>query len=155
VDASPRSAWPLLAALLLALTAPAARADAPARIAAVEVEGNRRVDAEAVRATVSKKGAPLDLKRVDADVRALMKLGFFDDVVVEVAGPADAPILIYRVSERRFVKEATIVGNEELSKDDLKDTIEVKPYSMVDPVAIKKDVKKIQEKYVEKGFFLA
>jgi len=155
VDASPRSAWPLYAALVLALAPPVARADAPARIAAVEVEGNRRVDAEAVRATVSKKGAPLDLKRVDADVRALMKLGFFDDVVVELAGTAAAPILIYRVSERRFVKEATIVGNEELSKDDLKDTIEVKPYSMVDPVAIKKDVKKIQEKYVEKGFFLA
>jgi outer membrane protein insertion porin family len=155
VDAHPRLAWPLAVALVLSLAAPAARADEGPRIAAVEVEGNRRVEADAVRAAVSKKGAVLDLKRVDADVRALMRLGFFEDVVVEVAGPKDAPVLVYRVRERRAVKEATIVGNDELSKDDLKETVEVKPFSMLDLVAVKKDVKKIQEKYVEKGFFLA
>jgi len=155
VQALPRLAWPLAVAVVLALPAPAARADQGPRIADVEVEGNRRVEADAVRAAVSKKGTALDLKRIDADVRALMKLGFFEDVVVELAGKADAPVLVYRVRERRAVKEATIVGNDELSKDDLKDTVEVKPFSMLDLVAIKKDVKKIQEKYVEKGFFLA
>lgn len=157
VDARPRLAWPLSAAvaLALALAAPAARAEDGPPIAAVEVEGNRRVEADAVRAAVSRKGTPLDLKKLDGDVRALMRLGFFDDVVVELTGPRDAPVLVFRVSERPTVKEATIVGNDELSKDDLKDTVEVKPFSMLDPVAIKKDVKKIQEKYVEKGYFLA
>ncbi len=155
MDARPRLAWPLAAALLLALAAPAAAAEDAPRIAAVEVEGNRRVEADAVRAAVSRKGAVLDLRKLDADVRALMRLGFFEDVVVELAGPPAAPTLVFRVTERRTVREATIVGNDELSKDDLKDTIEVKPFSMLDPVAIKKDVKKIQEKYVEKGYYLA
>jgi outer membrane protein insertion porin family len=141
--------------MVLALAAPAARAEEGPRIAAVEVEGNRRVEADAVRAAVSKKGAVLDPKRVAADVRALMKLGFFQDVVAEVEGPAERPVLVFRVTERPTVKEATIVGNDELSKDDLKDTVEVKPYSVLDLVAVQKDVKKIQEKYVEKGYFLA
>ncbi len=155
VDPRLRCAWPIAAALILALAAPAARAEEGPRIAAVEVEGNRRVEADAVRAAVSKVGAVLDPKRVSADVRALMKLGFFEDVVAEVKGPPAHPVLVFRVKERPTVKEATIVGNDELSKDDLKDTVEVKPYSVLDLVAVKKDVKKIQEKYVEKGYFLA
>jgi outer membrane protein insertion porin family len=155
VEHRPRPTRPLVAALLLALAATQARADDRPIIAGVQVDGNRRVESDAVLAAVSKPGAPLDLKRLDADVRALMKLGFFDDVVVELEGPVDHPVLVYRVTERPTVKEATIVGNDELSKDDLKDTVEVKPFSMLDPVAVRKDVKKIQEKYVEKGFFLA
>ena len=64
-------------------------------------------------------------------------------------------MLVYKVTERPTVREATIVGNDELSKDDLKDTVEVKPFTILDLVAVKKDVKKIQEKYIEKGFYLA
>lgn len=150
-----RRAWPLAAALLLASAAPRAGAEEAPRVAGVEVEGNRRVEADAVRAAVTKKGAVLDPRRLDADVRALMKLGFFDDVVVERAGPPDRPVLVYRVKERRTVKEATIVGNDELSEQDLKETVEVKAFTMLDLVAVQKDVKKIQEKYVEKGYFLA
>jgi outer membrane protein insertion porin family len=141
--------------LSLALASTSVRASDAPIVADVKVEGNRRVEADAVRAVVTRKGAPLDLKRLDTDVRALMKLGFFDDVVVELEGPLEAPVLLYRVVERPTVKEATVVGNEELSKDDLKDTVEVKPFSMLDLVQVKKDVKKIQEKYVEKGYFLA
>jgi len=155
VEPRPPRAWTLVAALCLALASPMARAaDAPA-IAEVKVEGNRRVEADAIRAAVSKAGTPFDTKKLDADLKAVMKLGFFDDAVVELEGPLDRPVVVFRVVERPVVKEATIVGNDELSKDDLKDTVELKAYSMLDPVQVRKDTKKIQEKYVEKGYFLA
>ena len=155
MEPRPPRAWTLVAALCLALAAPAAWAAEATAIADVRIEGNRRVEADAIRAAVSRKGTPFDVKKLDADLKAVMKLGFFDDVVVELEGPLEAPVVVFRVTERPVVKEATIVGNDELSKDDLKDTVEVKPYSMLDPVQIRKDVKKIQEKYVEKGYFLA
>ncbi len=179
MERPPRTAWPL-AALSLALAlgpgAPRAAEPAPAATPApasgstpapasagagvpivsdVRVEGNRRVEADAVKAAVTKKGAPLDPRKIDADVRALMKLGFFSDVVAEIEGDPERPVLVFRVVERPIVKEANVVGNEALSKDDLKDVAEVKPGSMLDLVAVKKDVKKLQEKYVEKGYFLA
>jgi outer membrane protein insertion porin family len=152
VTRSPRSAWPLLAALLLA--APVRAEEAPL-ISAVRVEGNRRVEVDAIKAAVAKPGTPLDPKRIDADVRALMKLGFFSDVVMEEQGDPAHPVLVVRVTERPTVREATIVGNDELSKDDLKDTVQVKPFSMLDRVAIRRDVERIKEKYVEKGYYLA
>ncbi len=146
----------VLAALLLVVgAAPARAADAPT-VAAVRIEGNRRVEVDAIRAAISeKKGQPFDPRVVAKDIRAIMKLGFFSDVVVDVEGPPDAPTLVYRVTERPTVREVRTEGNEALSKDDLKDTTELKPYSVLDLATVRKDVKKIQEKYVEKGYYLA
>jgi len=144
-----------LAALLLA-TVPLAATGQEGTIREVRVEGNRRVEVDAIRAAVSqKKGKPFDRRAIAADVRALMKLGFFSDVVVEVEGEPTSPVLIYRVSERPTVREARVEGNDELSKDDLKEAVELKPFALLDLAAVQKDVKRIQEKYVEKGFYLA
>ena len=136
--------------------APAALAQATPVVKAIRVEGNRRVEVDAIRAAISEKpGQPFEPKAIAKDVRAIMKLGFFSDVVVELEGPPEAPTLVYRVTERPTVREARIEGNEALSKDDLKDTVELKPYAVLDLTTVRKDVKKIQEKYMEKGYYLA
>jgi outer membrane protein insertion porin family len=142
-------------AFALALCAPARAADAP-EVRAIKVEGNRRVEVDAIKAALSTKvGQPLDPRRIDSDVKSVMKLGFFSDVVVEERGDPARPTIVFRVTEKPAVREARIVGNEELSADDLKDTIDVKPFSILDLSAVKKSAKKIQEKYVEKGYYLA
>jgi outer membrane protein insertion porin family len=144
----------VLAALLLAV--PAAVPAQEGTIADVRVEGNRRVEIDAVKAAVSqKKGKPFDRKAVASDVRALMKLGFFTDVVVEVEGKPGAPVLVYRVTERPTVREVRVTGNDEIKGDDLKDAIELKPFALLDLAVVQKDVRTIKEKYVEKGHFLA
>ncbi|HSD22428.1 MAG TPA: outer membrane protein assembly factor BamA, partial [Anaeromyxobacter sp.] len=153
----------LLAAAGVLVPARAAAQEAPpleitagATLADVRVEGNRRVEVDAIRAAISqRKGQPYDPRAIAKDIRALMKLGFFSDVVVEVQGTSSAPVLVYRITERPTVREARIEGNDALSKDDLKDTVELKPFSILDLVAVRKDVKKIKEKYAEKGYYLA
>jgi outer membrane protein insertion porin family len=145
----------LASALALGPGARASAADAPT-VAGVAVEGNRRVESDAIKAAISTKpDSPLDRARVDRDLKAVLKLGYFADVVVEERGPAEATTLVFRVTERPAVREARIIGNEELSKDDLKDTVEVKPYQILDLGQVRKSVKKIQEKYVDKGYYLA
>ncbi|HEY7724636.1 MAG TPA: outer membrane protein assembly factor BamA, partial [Anaeromyxobacteraceae bacterium] len=140
----------------LALGAPVRAADGGAVVAAVEVEGTRRVEVDAVKAAVSTRaGEPLDEARIDADVRAVMKLGFFADAEVLLRGDPRRPTVVFRVAEKPAVTEARIEGNEELSSEDLKDTIEVKTFSILDLAAVRRSVKKIQEKYVEKGYYLA
>src|SRR6266852_5031956 len=56
---------------------------------------------------------------------------------------------------RAAVREIKLEGNAELSRDDLKETIEVKQFQILDPEGVRKSAKKMQEKYVEKGYFLA
>ncbi len=142
----------VLATFLLA--APAVRA-ADVVVKEVRIEGNRRTDPAAIRAAMGvKAGQPLDLDQVDADIRAIMRIGSFADVAVEQEGPPDNPTLIYRVVERPTVHEVKTLGSKELKKDDLKDTVALKPNTFYDPTQADKDVQKIQKKYVEKGYFL-
>jgi outer membrane protein insertion porin family len=150
----PPRALGLLSALVLAV-APALAFAQPV-IQDVRIEGNRRVEEAAIRKAITLlKGAAYDPKKVQADVRALMKLGFFSDVSVEREGPSDAPVLVYRVVERPAIREWRAEGNKEISKKDIEETVSIKPGQLLDPAAVQKDVKKIQEKYVEKGYFLA
>jgi len=145
-----------LVALLFLAFAPAAVLADDGRIADVRVEGNRRVEVDVVKGSISqKKGAVYDPKGVAKDIRALMKLGYFSDVEVVLEGGKAAPVLVYKVTERPTVAEVKHEGNDELTDEDLKDTIELKPFDLLDLARVQKDVKKIQEKYVEKGYYLA
>jgi outer membrane protein insertion porin family len=150
----PPSALGLFAALALAVVPSLAVAEPV--VAAVRIEGNRRVEPDAIRQAITQKqGVVLDPKAIREDVRALMKLGFFSDVTVEREGPADSPVLVYRVVERPALREWRITGNRELSKKDVEEIVALKPGQLVDPAAVQRDVKKISEKYVEKGYYLA
>jgi outer membrane protein insertion porin family len=148
------SALGLLAALAVAL-APSLAVAAPT-VQDVRIAGNRRVERDAIMNAISvRKGAEYDARKIQGDVRALMKLGLFSDVEVTREGTRDAPVVVYRVTERPALREWRVEGNEEFSKKDLEETVTLKAGQLVDPAAVQKDVKKIQEKYVEKGFYLA
>ena len=145
--------------------APSLEAPAPAEepaetgpnVAAITVQGNRRVETEAMKAQLATKaGKPLDPKLVDQDVRTLWKLGFFSDVQVDEAQADGGGVkLAFIVAEKPSVHEVRIEGNDELSKDDLKDEFEVKAYQILDDESARKTVAKIQAKYVDKGYYLA
>ncbi len=143
-------------AALLVAAAPVARAADEPVVKAVQVEGNRRVEVDAIKAALSTKpGDHIDPARIRADVRAVMKLGYFSDVIIEARGPEASPTLVIKVKEKPSVQATRLEGAEEFSADDLKEAIEVKQYQILDATAVRRSVKKIQEKYVEKGYYLA
>jgi len=106
-----------------------------------------------------KPGDTYDREKLKASLLAVWRMGYFNDVKLDVsaARPPQATgyVLTVLVSEKPAVREVKLEGNEELSKDDFKDTIEVKPFQILDLEVVRKSAKKMQEKYVEKGFFLA
>jgi outer membrane protein insertion porin family len=125
----------------------------------IVVKGNRRVETDAIRAALPlKAGDAYDKASLRAALLAVWRLGYFDDLRLDVANqppPLAGQVLTVRVAEKPAVHEVRFEGNEELSKDDLKETLEVKQFQILDPDAVRKSAKKVQEKYVEKGFFLA
>ena len=138
------------------------QADVPAAgesdtITQIRIEGNRRVEPEVVkRALKNKVGRPFDPALTGADIQSLWSLGYFQDIqLLTQRLPTGGLVYVVRISERPSVREWRLQGNEELNKDDFKDTIDLKPYQILDLDAVRRNVKKIQEKYVEKGFFLA
>src|SRR5689334_12186826 len=79
--ASCRRAAAGLALGLLLLAAPTARA-----AEAIEVQGNRRVEAATIRSYFGDAARPLDEKAVDAGLKALYASGLFSDAKVARAG---------------------------------------------------------------------
>ena len=125
-------------------------------IVEVRVEGTLRVEPEAIRlAMTQKKGTPFDPRKTAEDLRAIWSLNYFADVTLSTEKKGDGLVYTVRVTEKPSVREVKIQGNEELSKDDLKDTLDIKSGTILDRDAIRRTVKKISEKYVEKGYFLA
>ncbi len=156
-----------LSAILLFLTAAtpavayAQLLDTPAReeaerITEIRVEGNRRVEAAAIARSLKQKvGDLFDPTRTSDDLRALWGLKYFNDIQLLVQRTPTGIAYVVRVTEKPAVRSVTLAGNDELSKDDFKDVIDIKAFTILDVAAIKRNEKKIQEKYVEKGFFLA
>jgi outer membrane protein insertion porin family len=125
-------------------------------IVEIRVEGSKRVEPEAVkRALRNKEGRPFDPLRTADDLKALWALNYFSDVQLLVQRLPQGIAYIVRVAERPAVREVRMTGNEELSKDDFKDTLDIRPYSILDISAVRRNMKKISDKYIEKGYFLA
>ena len=144
--------------------AQALRPDAPVadtsddsqKIIEIRVENNRRVESEAViRALKQQVGDTFDATKTGDDLRGLWALKYFNDLQLLVQRTPRGVAYIVRVEEKPTIRSVSLQGNDELSKDDFKDVIDLKTYTILDLAAVKRNVKKISDKYVEKGFFLA
>ena len=126
-------------------------------LAALRFEGLRRVEAEAVRRVLrQQRGDVFDAEKTAEDMNAIWALGFFEDIQLSVEELAGGQyIYVVQLRERPVVREVRFEGNEELSSSDIKELITLKALSIVNPATIQQNAKKIQDKYFEKGFFLA
>lgn len=122
----------------------------------VQVEGLKRVDKEAALSAVkSAKGTPFDPTVATQDLRAVWGTGFFRDVRLEKEAVEGGVRLVFVVAEKPSIKAVKYVGRDALSEDDLKGVIDVKPFTILNTELLKKNVEKIKDLYVGKGYYLA
>ena len=127
-----------------------------ATVARVAIEGNTRVDDEAIRIHVqSRAGAPYDPATVDNDVRAIYAMGFFENVEVERRTEADGLVLIFRVRERPLVTDVKIEGNKTIRTEDLEAALKVRPRTILDGEKLRRGVTDATKLYEEKGYLAA
>ncbi len=129
-------------------------------VAEVRVEGNRRVDTEAILADLeTRAGARLSRDAIRRDLARIYAHGFFDDVVVRLLDAKEAgttgPVVVFEVHEKPTIRKIEYEGNKEIGKDDLKDLLEIRPFTILDLNRVQATAEKFEEKYREKGYFLA
>jgi outer membrane protein insertion porin family len=145
----------LLLALALLLVPLVALAEGE-KIAEVLVKGNRRIEVAAIANVLKlKAGDTLFAEKVDADVRAIFRMGYFDDVKAETTTSDKGTVLTYLVTEKPIVREVKIEGTKELSLDKVRDAIEIKANSIYSAKDLAKSVKKVKKFYADEGYFLA
>jgi len=128
----------------------------PDRIAGIEVRGNRRIEADAIRARVSSApGEPYDPERVAADVREVFSLGFFRNVRVLSQDGPEGRTLVFEVEENPVVRQVAVAGNDSIDSDQIRDTLTLTTGSTLDHPLLYENVARIQGLYRSEGYYQA
>jgi outer membrane protein insertion porin family len=143
----------LLGAMLLAAGSPALAQ--PPLVSQIRIEGNQRVESDAIRIHISQQaGQPLDLRLVDQDIKSIYRMGFFQTVTPLVETANGKTILIYRVKEYPQVTDVKIEGMKEMRPTDDKvvAAMKVHPGSILDHQAVQDTINALADLYQEKSY---
>ena len=123
------------------------------RIDRVTISGNQRVEDEAIRVRLTAQpGSTYKESVVDADVRALYKLGFFDDVRASLSQVDGQWVLNYDVHERPFVRQVRVEGNKKIEKEELEGMLRIRPNTILDPEKARRGIEEAKNAYEKKGY---
>ena len=126
------------------------------KIVEVVVKGNRRIESTAVLNVVRMKaGDTLEGDKTDNDIRAIYKLGHFQDVQAVTETSEKGTVLVYVVAEKPIVRNIKFEGNKELTTDKLKEALEFKQNSIFSTKDLARSVAKIKKMYGDEGYYLA
>jgi outer membrane protein insertion porin family len=118
----------------------------------IQITGNKRVEAETVRAhlTFSAKQA-YDAQKADESVKALFATGLFRDVRVSLHGRTAHVAVV----ENQLINRVAFEGNKEIKSDVLSKEVQLKPYGIFAPGRVKADTQRILELYRRQGYYAA
>ena len=104
-------------------------AEASQTISSIEVSGNTATSTETILATIkSKKGGPYSRDTVQSDVKALWKLGQFQDIQVEKEDTTAGIVLKFSITEKPIITKINFKGNKKIKKDELEKEVTLRTY---------------------------
>ena len=125
----------------------------PNLVGEVKIRGNRRIGTDAILQVVStKEGRPLDISVIGQDIKNIYKMGYFEDVQVDVSQGPRGKVVTFLIREKPAIRRISFVGNKVIQDDKIKETIDLKPYSVIQEKALQENAKKIKALYADKGY---
>lgn len=143
----------MLAALISCSTLSYAEGE---KLVEIRVQGNHRIESAAILNVIKMHAGDLLYNdKTDADIRAIYKLGHFQDVQALKEESDKGVVLVYSVQEKAIVRDITFEGNKELTTDKLKEALEFRLNSVFSTKDLAKSVAKVKKMYADEGYYLA
>jgi outer membrane protein insertion porin family len=122
-------------------------------IADIKVEGNARIEDEAIlRIIDSKPGGEYLKQRLSDDLRAIYNMGYFDDIVITEEDSPEGKIVTFQVVEKQTVKYIEFKGNSAIRTEKLEENVDIRTGSILNIFDIKKNIQRIELQYKEKNY---
>jgi outer membrane protein insertion porin family len=135
---------------VFALSPGAVRAQDKVTLKEVKIAGNVRVEDDGIRLHLKNRpGTVFDGALVEQDVKAIYRMGFFDDVQAELS---PAGILTYTVKEKPYIREVKIQGNSQVGRDKIETALGVGARTILDRPKLAEGIDKVRKLYTEQGF---
>jgi outer membrane protein insertion porin family len=148
-----RLIW-LLAVLLYSITTVLAQPSGPV-ISEILIQGNQRVESDAIKIHISSQaGQPLDPPLVDQDVKAIYKMGFFNNVTADVDHQGGGVVLTYIVKERPLITDVRFGGMKAIksNEDKVINAVKLHGGSVLDPTRVQATILGLRQLYEDKGY---
>ncbi|EKN00906.1 MULTISPECIES: outer membrane protein assembly factor BamA [Acidocella] len=121
-------------------------------IAAINVTGNKRIEASTIIAyMVAQPGQPFDQQAINQSVKTLYATGLFQSVNITRQGSD----LNVAVVENPIVNQVLFSGDTELTDKVAQATVSLKPRSVYTPAAAEADRRALLDAYAKKGYYNA
>lgn len=122
----------------------------------VHFRGNRKVEDDALRVNLrTVPGVILTQDMLRDDVRTIWQMGFFEDVQVETNTISGGVVVIFVLKEKPSIRKIYVSGHDDVGLSKINEILDIKKEQILDPAKVKKNVEKIRELYVQRGFYMA
>jgi outer membrane protein insertion porin family len=123
------------------------------RVARIEVRGNQRIGADAIRRVIQTRPGDVFLARsLSADLRSVYNMGFFEDIRIEAQDSPEGKIITFVVTEKPTVRQVEIEGNRVYDDAELRENLTVKTGAIVNVFAIQRNMERIEALYRDKNY---
>ncbi len=122
----------------------------------IALEGLSRADSNTIRFYIhSKVGEKFESATVQEDIRRIFKLGFFDDIVIDVEEMGEKLVLTYIFREKPFVRDIIITGSDEMEEIKVKAKVKTMKGAFFRQDRTPWDKSRIKGLYRSKGFYFS
>ena len=122
-------------------------------VAEIVIEGNERIETDAIRPNISTQVGETYLpKRIDDDLKAVYQMGFFTDVRITTQDVEAGRRLIFSVKEKPTILGVGISGNQEFDDEKIRENLTLKAGSVLNLARVRTNAEIIEDLYKEEDF---
>lgn len=123
------------------------------RVAVVQVKGLHKIEENAVLNVIKTgKGKSFSQADLAADIKAIYKMGYFQDVKADVVDTPEGKSVTFLVEEKPTISNIKITGNKAIDTKDIEGAIATRVRQFINMDRLRSDVDKIKDLYVNKGY---
>ena len=123
-------------------------------VADIVVLGNQKVTKDTITDKMKTKvGELLSTTTLDQDLKDLYGLGFFDNLMINLAGVRDGVEVAIIVVEKPTINAIILKGNDKVERKELLKEITLHTFNILNEERLKESLEKMKAFYHEKGFY--
>ncbi|NPU85472.1 MAG: outer membrane protein assembly factor BamA [Syntrophaceae bacterium] len=126
------------------------------RIARVDFKGNQKIENSAIVQVIkSARGNVYSELDLSGDIKAIYKMGYFDDVKADTSTTPEGVAITFILVEKALISQIQFTGNKAIDKDELLSNMSVKTRQVLNPEKLAADITKLKNLYEGKGYYNA
>lgn len=123
------------------------------RVVEVRIEGNDRIEDDAIRRIIdTAPGETYTPKSLSDDIKAIYNMGYFDDIRVEAEDRRGGKSVAFHVREKPTIRNIIILGNRIFDDEEIQENLSIATGAIVNVFAIQNNIQRIETLYKEKNY---